>query len=223
MNCFIQHYSPHSRLITKNCSSVSHFHICGQSCSLQCIFTAHIYYFCTIPLRSDMAHPSRKSPTLTLWKSLQIELSQQFPASLSWQNVFIAVQGSSVPMNLCVIHQFDRRECAGAHAYAHQHTCTDTLSGEKQGANYGLLWQTTAVGKPVSPQAGHSAPDILPAWPLTVIGTLWYLGIGNKGTMETLKLGWRICWFSADTIIRSYWTVLHCAHSPTHCLYWNKN
>lgn len=37
---------------------------------------------------------SRKSPTLTLWKSFQIELSQQFPASLSWQNVFIAVQRS---------------------------------------------------------------------------------------------------------------------------------
>lgn len=30
MNCFIQYHSPHSKLITKDCSSVSHFHHCGQ-------------------------------------------------------------------------------------------------------------------------------------------------------------------------------------------------
>lgn len=30
MNCFIQHYSPHSQLITKNCSSISHFYHYGQ-------------------------------------------------------------------------------------------------------------------------------------------------------------------------------------------------
>lgn len=121
MICFIQHNSQHPQLITKTCSSVSHFTIVSKSCSLQCIFTACIYYFCTIPLRSDIAHPFRKSPTLTLWKSLQIELSQQFPASLSWQNVFIAVQGSSVPMDLCVIQEDDRRVRKHPHVHAPTH------------------------------------------------------------------------------------------------------
>lgn len=157
-----------------------------------------IYYSGTIPPRSDMAHPSRKSPTLTLWKSLQIELSQQFPATLSWQNVFMAVQGSVVRMVLCVIPEFDRRANTYAHQhthiYRHTHTHTKALSGEKQGANYGLLWQGTAVGKSASPQAGHSVPSTLPACPLTVIGILWCLSVGNKGTMETLKLLWRKCW-----------------------------
>lgn len=82
---------------------------------------------------------------------------------------------------------------APKHPYVHQHTYTNALSGEKQGANYVLLWQGTAAGKSVSPKAGHSAPDTLLACPLTVIGILWYLGMGNKGTMETLKLLRRIC------------------------------
>lgn len=121
-------------------SSITFFAIVSKSHSLQCIFTACIYYVCAIPLRSDIAHPFRKSPTLTLWKSLKIELSQQFPASLSWQNVFIAVQGSSVPMDLCVTQKVDRRACEHTHTHTHtarRCTATNTCSGEKQGPQ---LW-----------------------------------------------------------------------------------
>lgn len=110
----------------------------AKSRSLQCISTAYIYYFCTILLRSDMAHPSRKSPTLTLWKSSQIELSQQFPASLSWQNVFIAVQGSTAPMDLCVIPEFDRRARRHPRVRAPTHIYERTFWWEAGGQ----LWAT---------------------------------------------------------------------------------
>lgn len=78
-------------------------------------FSQHTsYYFCTILPRSDMSHPSWKSPILTLWKSLHIELSQQFPASISWQNVFIAAQGCTW---ICASSEPLRGKHAGIHLY----------------------------------------------------------------------------------------------------------
>lgn len=142
-----------------------------------------------------MAHPSRKSPTLTLWKSLQIELSQQFPASLSWQNVFIAVQGSSAPVDLCVIWEFDRRTRRHPRVRAPTHMLYSerTLRWEAGGQ----LWATvTGNGcrevsvPPGRPQCTrHTASmstdsDSIPMIP----------HMGSKGTMGTLKLLWRICW-----------------------------
>lgn len=195
MNCFIQHHSPHFQPITKDCSSVSHIQHCGWISlpavhfhSIHLLFLRH-----SAAIRYGTSFP--KIPNFNLVKkkkSSQIELSQQFPACLSWQNVFIAVQGSSVPMNPesvrhpRVWHTSVRTNTHTLH--------TNALSGEKQGANYVLLWQETAVGKSVSPQAGHSAADTLPACPPTVTGFFWYLSTGNKGTMETLKLLWMICW-----------------------------
>lgn len=160
--------------------------------SLQCIFTAYIYYFCTIPLRSDMAHPSRKSPTLTLWKSLQIELSQQFPASLSWQNVFIAVQGSSVPVDLCVIREFDRQARRRPHVCAPTHIHERTLWWEAGGQ----LWATvTGNGcREVSVPPGRQCTQHSACMSTDSDRNLMIPRCEKQRHNGTLKMLWRICW-----------------------------
>lgn len=109
MNCFIQRRGPHSQLITKNCSSVSHFHHCGQILLPAVHFLLHTaIIFRAVLLWLDMAE---NLPTLTWWKSWQIELSQQFP-------VFVAVRG--------LIWSLTGRRAS-----------TQVLCGEKPAANYG--------------------------------------------------------------------------------------
>lgn len=174
--------------------------IVATSRSLQCIFAAHIYYFRTIPLQSDKAHPFRKSPSLTLWKSSQIELSQQFPAPLSWQNVFIAVRRSCLWSAAPSEHLTG--ECAGARKHTY---CTGMQTAVRsRGPIMGYCDREWLKGSQ-PPPTGHSTLDKLPAHPVTVIGVLWYIGMGAKGSVDTLKLFWRI-WSSvcsADKIIRS--------------------
>lgn len=70
MNCFIQHYSPHSQLITKNCSSVSHFYNCGQiwlpSVHFLSIHLLFLHY--SIAIRYSTSLP--KIPNFNLVKKL---------------------------------------------------------------------------------------------------------------------------------------------------------
>lgn len=181
--------SPHFQLITKDCSSVSHFCHCGQislpAVHFHSIHLLFLHY--STAIRYGTSFP--KIPNFNLVKRLADWTISAVP-SISKLTECLHSSSGLLGAHGSVRHP----RVWQASAQAHQHTYTNALSGEKQGANYGRLWQGTAVGKSVSPQAGHSAPDTLPACPLTVIGVLWYLSMGNKGTMETLKLLWRICW-----------------------------
>lgn len=125
--------------------------IVAKSRSLRCVFTAYIYYFCTIPLRSDMAHPFPKIPNFNLVKKLSDWTISAVP-SISKLIECLHSSSALLPMELCTIRELDRRARKPPLVRAQTHILyTNTLCGEKQGANYGILWQGTAVGKSVSP------------------------------------------------------------------------
>ena len=187
MNCFIQHHSPHFQLIKKNCSSVSHFQHCGQislpAVHFHSIHLLFLHY--STAIRYGTSFP--KIPNFNLVKKLADWTISAVP-SISKLTECLHSSSGHLGTHGSVRHpRAWQAKSTGPNKYAHQHTLyTNALCGERRGANYGLLWQGTAVGKSVSPQAGHSAADILPACPLTVIGFLWYLSVGNNGAMETL-------------------------------------
>lgn len=175
LNCFIQHYIPRYQLITKNCSSVSHFRHCGQillpAVRFHTIHLLFLHYSPTIRYSTSF----RKSPTLTLWKSSQIELSQQFPAFLSWQNVFIAVQDCSRESvhHPCVWQTSTR---------TYTHSLRRSLV-RSRGPIMGYGDRERLQGSQRPPRLASNAHSAQPARTLTVIGTLWYSSGQNKGTM----------------------------------------
>lgn len=129
MSPVVQHRSPHFQPITRNCSSISHFSHCGWILLSAVHFHGIHLLFLHYSAAGQMWHILEKSLTWTLWKSLQLELSQQFPASLSWQNVFIAVQ-QSLPMELLAIPELDRG-CTNTHT-AHKYTLWWEAGGQLQ-------------------------------------------------------------------------------------------
>lgn len=157
----------------------------AKSHSLQCIFTAYIYYFCTA-IRYGAAFP--KIPNFNLVKKLADWTISAVP-SMSKLTECLHSSSGLLGTHGSVRHPivWQASVQAPTRSRTDTHTHTSALSSERQGANYGVLWQGTAVRKSLSPQADHSAPDILPACPLTVIGTLWYRSMKKQRHNGNLK------------------------------------
>lgn len=199
MNCFIQHYDPHSQLITKNCSSVSHFHHCGQillpAVHFHSIHLLFLHYSAVIRYGTSLL----KIPNFNLVKKLADWTISAVPSFCKLTERLHSCSGL-----LCargsVRHPSLTGECEDAHARSYQHTCTKCTLARCRGPIMGYcdgerLWEIHCHPPHTPPQAAYSPSDTLPACPLTVIRTLWYLRMENKGTMETLNLLWRMwCW-----------------------------
>lgn len=105
--------------------------IVAKSRSLRCVFTAYIYYFCTIPLRSDMAHPFPKIPNFNLVKKLSDWTISAVP-SISKLIECLHSSSALLPMELCTIRELDR---PSAQAPTSTRTNTHTVH------EYTLWWE----------------------------------------------------------------------------------
>ena len=185
MNCFIQHYSPHSQLITKNCSSVSHFYIVAKSRSLQCIFTAYILLFLHYSTAIRYVTSFPKIPNFNLVKKLADWTISAVP---SIYKLTECLHSSSGLLSVHGSVRFERQVCRRSHVRAQTHTFWWETGGQLWAivTRKGCREVSVPPGRPqctrhtASMSTDSDRNPVIPQY-------------GKQSTIETLKLLWRVC------------------------------